>query len=91
MDSVIAVYKGNIFAAGNLNSVISRRRYALVLFVQSLYPAVFPRIFITNFRAFIGGTVINQNTLKAGEGLGKDTVKALFEGFFRVIDRNYNR
>ena len=73
-----------------LQSYITCSANATVLLMEHPYPHILPGILFTNLPATVRAPVIYQQQLKIRKGLCKNTVNALGQVLFYLINGYYN-
>lgn len=85
VNPIVRVNKTNILPASNLHAAVSSRAKTTVNPMNDLDAAVLRSVFIGNFSATIGRTVINQNYLDILKCLIAKAIDAFWEKSFNVI------
>ena len=85
---VVAVHPADPLACGGIQPRIAGRGHAAVWLMDDLDPFVPLRIFIADFSAPIGGTVIYQNDFQIVIGLRQNALYTLAEILLHPVNRN---
>ena len=88
-DTIVAVYKCDIFACGYVQSHISGCTDTAVFLVDYPDTWILRTVGITDFSAAVGRTIINQYQFKVLKSLIQDTVHTDTQLFFGLINRHY--
>ena len=91
-NKIVAVNKADIFSASVFNSGVARRAESEILFMTDKANLVIAAVkLLAQCKRIIGRVVVNQNYFKVLERLIQNTVDALTNITFNVVDGHDNR
>ena len=90
VDGVVTVHIAQPLSLGHWQSVVSRRRLALIGLVNHTNPLIPLGVFVTDCAALVGTAVLNQHQLKIRKRLAQNAVNTIIQVFFRPVYRDNN-
>ncbi len=88
---IIAITEHHVRCRCQFKSCIASGGKTSILLVKNLYARITRGIFVTDCRATIGRTVIDNDYLYCTQGLTQNRIHTLSKIFFNFIDRHYHR